>query len=420
MRHRVFSEKVLILIILENWARECESKGKIAIELSKKVGLPVYLIPKNLANLIMPDLTGLYFHKSLQKHINTEVGKLISRGGRYAVIDDEVIIRDIKLDHRYGLNPGFCSVIFANSREEHDDLIRRGFSNVHLTGNPRLLPYGNRAKDQTEIKPLESLLFSSNFSMVRPAGTTSVARVVDDLGLDAAASNKLQRFIDLHISRELKIRNYLIKLSKDYKVTYRAHPIECFQSAIDTFKGTNVSVVKGGSITNDIESHDLVLHAGCSVALDAQLVGKKSIWLYASPDEAAGERSSLSHVFETTPNDEQLHKLFTPEKNKSDPETLAKMMTGASHLTRETSTSLIVKALSSEVDSMKKLSITSVLLRLPKIVFSYLLWMYRFKTDPIERERFDKKSISELIQFCDENMIKHKKLPGGILKVGSM
>ena len=158
----------MIIIIVENWARECDFKGRIAVELSKMIGQSVYLLPKNLANLLMPILPGLYLHKSLQKHINDDVGKLIAQGGRYAVIDDEVIIRDIKLDHRYGLEPNLCSVVFANCREEFKDLIDKGFSNVQLTGNPRLLPSREANRVPEDSKPLENILFRLIFLWIRP------------------------------------------------------------------------------------------------------------------------------------------------------------------------------------------------------------------------------------------------------------
>ena len=186
-------------------------------------------MPKNLANLLMPILPGLYFHKSLQRHINDDLAQLIARGGRYAVIDDEVIVRDIKLDHRYGVEPKHCSVVFANCIEEFQDLIDRGFPNVQLTGNPRLLPSIRAVKVQTESKPLEKILFSSNFSMIRPAGSTSVKRVVEDMKLDEEAGAKLAQFIEMHSARELKIRDYLKNLSKVLDITYRVHPMSLFK-----------------------------------------------------------------------------------------------------------------------------------------------------------------------------------------------
>lgn len=414
----ISGKKGLIFFILENWARECESKGRIALELSKILGQPVYLIPKNLANLIMPVLPGLYFHKSLQKHINYEVGELISKGGRYAVIDDEVIIRDIKLDHRYGLTPSLCSLIFANCREEYQDLIDRGFSNVQLTGNPRLLPSTSSLEGRSEKKPLENILFSSNFSMIRPAGTISVQRVIEDQGLDAPAAEKLKGFIEYHCLREFKIRDYLKILSENYNVTYRAHPLESYRSAVTAFDGSKVKVVKGGNITSDIRRNDLVLHAGCSVALDCQLIGKKSIWLYANAEEAMGDRSKLSHVFDGKPTRGQLQDLFSPTKNKCDPEVLNKMMGGVAHLTREGSTSLIAQALAGEATSMSRIYLKNVFKYLPKLALLYLLWIYRLIVDPVENERFDTKSTAELILFCSENGVKYKKYPGCILRIG--
>lgn len=409
----------MIIVIIENWARECDFKGKIAVELSKKAAQPVYLMPKNLANLLMPILPGLYFHKSLQRHINDDLAQLIARGGRYAVIDDEVIVRDIKLDHRYGVEPKHCSVVFANCIEEFQDLIDRGFPNVQLTGNPRLLPSIRAVKVQTESKPLEKILFSSNFSMIRPAGSTSVKRVVEDMKLDEEAGAKLAQFIEMHSARELKIRDYLKNLSKVLDITYRVHPIESFQKAKRAFKGSKIKVVKGGNISNDIEQHDLVLHAGCSVALDAQLVGKKSIWLYVSPEEAAGARSKLSHVYEATPTLEQLKKLFLPTLNKSDPAIIKQLMEGAAHLTREQSTSMMADALSVETKYLPKISFVHFLKNFSGLIHAYLLWMYRFATDPIEKERFDNKSINELLAYCQANDIHYSRYLGGIIKIGS-
>ena len=79
-------------------------------------------MPKNLGNLIIPSLQGLYFHKSLQSHIEKDISELINKGGKYLVIDDEAVIRDLDLSHRYGLSPDWCSMVFANSQHEYNDL----------------------------------------------------------------------------------------------------------------------------------------------------------------------------------------------------------------------------------------------------------------------------------------------------------
>ena len=39
-------------------------------------------------------------------------------------------------------------------------------------------------------------------------------------------------------------------------------------------------------------------------------------------------------------------------------------------------------------------------------------------TDPIEKERFDKKSIFELTKHCEKINLKTKTYPGGILQIG--
>ena len=153
----------MIVIAVENWARESGYKAEIAVAIAKVSDQTIVLAPKNFVNLILPILRGVYFNKSVQRHFERSVASLKKKGGRFLIIDEEAVVRDLPLKTRYGLDPSLCDGVFATSRADEESFISHGFRNILLTGNPRFLKLESYSPPLT--KPLERVLFSSNFSM---------------------------------------------------------------------------------------------------------------------------------------------------------------------------------------------------------------------------------------------------------------
>jgi len=403
----------MIVIAVENWAREFRYKSDLAIYIARASGHKVILAPKNFVNLILPVLRGVYLHKSLQPHFEESVRALVNNGGRYLVIDEEAVIRDIDLSFRYGLDPKLCSFAFATSKAELDSFATQGYKNVSLTGNPRLLRSMNY-RPQVK-KNLQKVLFSSNFSMIRPAGDLTLEKVILDQSLDAVTADKLRNFITDHRTREYHVREYLIQLAEHLIVIYRVHPLESLVAAQGVFEGSKVLVTKGGDIGTAIKEADVVLHAGCTVALDAAQLGRKSGWLFISKDELTMEKSLLSIAFEVAPSSLELVALWeNGEFSFNDKALIRSLMGDLECRTQEDSIAAIAQIVCSQSLEVSQLQLFDFVTKISPILIGSMRWLRSFYFNSFEKARYDRTARSELRKKCKIGLCKFSELPGGV------
>ena len=160
----------------------------------------------------------------MQSHFYSSVFTFNKNGGKYCVIDEEVLVRDISLENRYGLDKNLCDCAFATSQQDFISYYNNGFKNIILSGNPRFYHKGSGFKSKSKVL---RILFSSNFALMRPLSGHSLERVILDQALSSKEADSLNLFIKSHSKRESLIRKYLIHISKSISVTYRVHPLEC-------------------------------------------------------------------------------------------------------------------------------------------------------------------------------------------------
>ena len=175
----------MIYIIVENWSREAYYKFDIARYISSRTNNLVIVLPKNFLNRIISLISGVLLHKSLQSHFYSSVFTFNKNGGKYCVIDEEVLVRDISLENRYGLDKNLCDCAFATSQQDFISYYNNGFKNIILSGNPRFYHKGSGFKSKSKVL---RILFSSNFALMRPLSGHSLERVI----LDQASRLKKQ------------------------------------------------------------------------------------------------------------------------------------------------------------------------------------------------------------------------------------
>jgi surface carbohydrate biosynthesis protein len=406
----------VIVIAVENWARELGYKAEIAVSVAKVSDQTIVLAPKNFVNLILPVLRGVYFHKSVQRHFERSVASLKKKGGRFLIIDEEAVVRDLPLKTRYGLDPSLCDGVFATSKADEESFISHGFRNILLTGNPRFLKRESYSPPLT--KPLERVLFSSNFSMKRPAGGFTLENVIVDQKLNRLEEENLRRFITLHNERESYVRTYLKALSKKITVIYRVHPLESEEAAREAFCGSNVLIEKGGEIAAAISSVDIVLHAGCTVALDAAQMGSRAGWIYIMKEEVGMEKASLSLAFETAPDFDELQALWSTRQFFYEDDTAITNLIGEIGVdSREQSVEIIANELALHGDNICSLRRRDIFCNLVPLLGIALRWIKNFYFNEFEVERFDKTAYQILKKKIGRDSCRVRVLIGGIFIV---
>lgn len=264
----------MILISIENYSREFESKFQLACGLAQYFGKDVVLLPKRLINDYRKhfhDLT--IIHQSYDRSMNDGFSKKVENGIKLYILEEEILHRTISLEHQRAISDDLVDGFFATTQEDYDDLTARYKSNVFFTGHPRFNTYVQNSEIPREIKDLGSFkLFSSNFSMLAPISSDLLEKVINDNDFQGDEESELREYIAAHLARAKDVLEYLKELSCDETVVYRPHPLENIQFAKIFFAGSSVIVNKDFSIYPWLRATQQLLHSNCTAAIEASMM----------------------------------------------------------------------------------------------------------------------------------------------------
>ena len=264
----------MIVITIENYSREFESKFQLACGLAQQFNHEVILLPKRIINDYQKYLQKItIIHQSYAKSMNTIFSDKLENDIRLYILEEEILHRTISLDDQRAIAPNIVDGFFATTQEDYDDLTSRYKSKVTFTGHPRFNTYFQKFEIPKEISDIGNFsLFSSNFSMLAPISNNLLDKVIKDNNFEDDKEFKLREYIDAHLVRAERVLNYLKEKSSTETIVYRPHPLEDIQYAKDFFEGSSVIVNKDFSIYPWLRATQQLLHSNCTSAIEASMM----------------------------------------------------------------------------------------------------------------------------------------------------
>ncbi len=393
----------MLILPIENWAREAFVRADLMKTYICNGGGKVLIAPKNSINKFIHRVRGNYLHKSLQPGFNESIKKLKENGGSYFYIDEESVVRDTPLSRRYGLKSELVDFVISSSEEETNSFKKHGFVNILESGNPRF----NLKKGIKKSSNRDSILFSSTFSLIRPGGNHNLESVLSEWIFSESEKKDLIDFINHHKKREPHVINILKKLSNFYKITYRVHPLENLKEAKKVFVDFPIEIEKGGDIRESIQKNDYILHSGCSVGFEAALMGKPSFYVGANSDE---KKSIVGRASLHIGLNDEINKIVEFLKNHTeiDNDYLSKSTFGKKISKIVDSNKIIANKL---LEFNYESSSSERIKNRCRVMISGLIFNLVSNFDGKEKERFDKSSESYVRKVADKNNIKILEFP---------
>ena len=297
-----------IVLPVENWGREFESKLYLIECIEKQTTEKVFVLvaPKRIVNLMMVlGLSGAgILHKSIQEHHISAVAKAVGHRCAYFFLEEESIHRNISLDARFGRAVPFVSKAFATTDDDYASLLKKYPSEViERTGNPRfdflfsMHPVHIDRKKSIQNRFGEFYLFSSNFSFVFPPDDHSLSNLEKEgIWKSNEERENLHQYIEEHRERALKVCDWLKSESEKKCIIYRPHPLESISLVEKFFSGSNVHVVREGSITPWLMACKGLWHCGCTTAIEFALLGRSPVFLLPLESEVNDLPYEVSNV----------------------------------------------------------------------------------------------------------------------------
>ena len=285
---------------LEIKARELESKVLLASEASSRGFSAIIghnsLLQRGLSSGALPP--GLYFDKSLSRHKYHRLQRLWARGNKIASLDEESGL--LSFDYTSFLRERSChtttelaSAVFCwgtHDAENWRDAYHQFRNKIFISGSPRVdfwrYDFSGYYKEETarlrERFP-NLVLIASNLSgsqsyltlkdllrQGRANGSITDAKDEERLIVDYNDNDRMREcFISLvkRISEEFPSFNFVV----------RPHPVEKVDAWSGLHEKRNVFVIFSGSITPWIQSANVIIHNGCTSAIEARAINKPVI-----------------------------------------------------------------------------------------------------------------------------------------------
>jgi surface carbohydrate biosynthesis protein len=269
----------LILIAVENWGREFEAKYILAKNLALSKKTLVIIIPKRVLNAVMHHMKkSVFLHKSFDESMNPRFYKKNSNNNRLYMLEEESLHRTIPYSELRFLNEKYVDAAFSTTLSDHEDLSVRYGKKAIFSGHPRFNCYSSAFKLTSDIKNIgKYYLFSSNFSMLFPTNPKMLDAIIKDNNFSNTQEIQLRSYIKAHTKRARIVLDKIKTFSHKRKIVYRPHPLEDPEKAKQFFKDSNVIVNGDYSIYPWISGCELLLHSNCTSAVEANLMGKKTI-----------------------------------------------------------------------------------------------------------------------------------------------
>jgi surface carbohydrate biosynthesis protein len=323
-----------LIIPVENQVRELDAKLLLACVAAER-GLPVVLGSRTYINFAMTHLPrGLFLAKSLRSISGKLMGIIRGLGHEIVAWDEESLVRYTSPEYyawRYSEDTfKYVDQLFAWGEDDAQFFAGyHGYTGVpvHITGNPRidLLRADVRGYFEPEVAALKArygdfILINTAFSFVNnfvPAlnliqrdrsGQTRVSRTGYGMSLPFATgmANHYQALYDAF--RELMPK--LAAWFPNHRLVLRPHPSENHDVWRQIMAGCpKVDVVHEGNVVPWLMAAKVLLHNGCTTAVEAAVLETPSVSYMPVTSEVYDYHlpNGLSHCART---DEQVRELI--------------------------------------------------------------------------------------------------------------
>lgn len=284
-----------IFIPIEIKKRELDSKLLIGREMSKK-GLEVFIGRKEKINeLALRNYNSIYFAKSAATSDLPLFIKLKQMNHKIAVLDEEAIVHinpTTHLKERFNKETLKLLDLYCAWGEYDSTLVKKYFPNqknkIVITGNPRidLLRKDMRGFHQKRIGEIykkygDFILIPSNFAMcnhfekgglVKLLKDLEVIKNIKEINLYKNYSEHFQQIFNIFFSDIIKLAEKLPTIT----FIVRPHPSENKTTFLEMFNQIpNIKVLSHGPITDWLGASKLIIHNGCTTAVEGTVMGKK-------------------------------------------------------------------------------------------------------------------------------------------------
>lgn len=282
-------KKSLLVLPFEVKQREYLAKLYLAI-LAAKEGYQVALgshdekVFSSLSN-------GIYLYKDHSNVSDNRLKKFKEKGHKVFALDEEGLIylsEEVYLNNRVSkkwveeVDAIFC---WGNEQEK---LIKENFplANCISVGNPRfdLLHYIREKRKQVGEKRKLNVLFNTRFTSINAyGGKESFISRLEMLGVISNDSDRL--YFEAHqkddniIFEEFEKAIKIMSEDKDVNIVVRPHPAEDNKIYEQIFKNNNVIIDNGEELVHQLERADVIVHDGCTTAIEGALSGALIIGL---------------------------------------------------------------------------------------------------------------------------------------------
>ena len=268
-------------------SRELEAKVILAVELALK-GFKVVLAEKHLAMNYATSSSGAIFFSIWGAHekFGGFYRQLKSLGNTVVSLDEEAFVT---------MGAEFYSKSRLNPQSiEHVDLFLclgawdRGLIEglgleieTKIVGNPRVDVLAKQ--NALDVGIGENLLFASPFGFANHflGGRTYLDQLKNSGVLREEATIDLYERYLVYQTESMKcflgFAKHVQVSRPDLKVLYRCHPAENVEKIADFFSGWGVQVSQNRTLSDDLRDATIVVHNFCTVGLEAQLIGKKTV-----------------------------------------------------------------------------------------------------------------------------------------------
>lgn len=278
-----------LYITVETTARELDAKTLLAC-CAAEAGFDVIIgLEDMVRRLCRFSKPGIFFDKSLHSEYPVLFKKLKENGYLIAVSDEEGLAGDHEQYLEFGVGKGIAETVdmIFTWGEIHKNLIYNAMPEydgvVIEAGNPRMDVLGadlRRVFDQkvVEIKEKygEFILVNTRYGFVNSVIGGEEYRKKILRGEFGEKIDYLLNFYDFEAALWHEFRKMTISLSRRYpgrNIILRPHPSESIEKWKEALHGlSNVKVVREGNVHPWILSSDLLIHNGCSTAIEALLL----------------------------------------------------------------------------------------------------------------------------------------------------
>lgn len=291
-----------LLLPVETAAREFDAKLLLAL-IARERGWRVFLGSQGAMRKGHMELPrGVYLSKSARRDNKKHFAKMRACGHRIAVLDEEVLIREsdgiFSMKHEIDAFKDVELVLTwgDDSKKFLQKLPQLQHIDVVATGNPRIdmlsskvNRYYSEKVDEIKKSRGEYILFNSNFSNVNhfiPGHTRF------KLASWVSKQQQTEMFSELKV-RKISLMNSFVQLLPNLarkiapkRLVIRPHPSESdeiWKRAVEDLE--NAEVIFQGSAIPWILGAEAVLHSGCTTAVEATILGVRSISLSPFPGQ---------------------------------------------------------------------------------------------------------------------------------------